>query len=146
MTTQNYTVQVPYTENVTQSYFVPMDSNGDVIQLYRRVEPTREWIENNYYKLLPKAQNAQLVTVNQFWKDYANHEGGSFASQWFAEANSNFTEMMFALSVLDLPLSDVKEKVEIADGQLTISADRLAPNQGRTVPMSVGIRQTPVEP
>ena len=123
MTTQNYTVQVPYTENVTQSYFVPMDSNGDVIQLYRRVEPTREWIENNYYKLLPTAQNAQLVTVNQFWKDYANHEGGSFASQWFAEANANFTEMMFALSVLDLPLSDVKEKVEIADGQMTITAD-----------------------
>ena len=32
-------------------------------QLYRRVEPTREWIENNYYKLLPTQQNAQLVTV-----------------------------------------------------------------------------------
>ena len=121
--TQNYSVQVPYTENVTQSYFVPMDFNGNEIQLYRRVEPTREWIENNYYKLLPAAQNAQLVTVNQFWKDYANHEGGSFASQWFAEANGNFTEMMFALAVLDLPLSDVKEKVEIADGQLTINAD-----------------------
>ena len=92
-------------------------------QLYRRVEPTREWIENNYYKLLPTQQNAQLVTVNQFWKDYANHEGGSFASQWFAEANGNFTEMMFALAVLDLPLSEVKEKVEIADGELTITAD-----------------------
>ena len=91
-------------------------------QLYRRVEPTREWIENNYYELLPTAQNANLVTVNQFWKDYANHQGGSFASQWFAEANRNFTEMMFALSVIDLPLSEVKEKVKLVDGKLTITA------------------------
>ena len=78
---------------------------GDApVQLYRRVEPTREWIENNYYELLPEAQNANLVKVNQFWKDYANHDGGTFASQWFAEANSNFTEMMFVLAVIDLPL------------------------------------------
>ena len=121
--TQNYSVQVPYTENVTQSYFVPIDEFGVEKQLYRRVEPTQEWMENNYYRLLPNTQNANLVKVNQFWKDYASHEGGSFASQWFAEANGNFTEMMFALSVLDLPLRDVKEKVEIADGKMTITAE-----------------------
>jgi hypothetical protein len=120
--TQNYTVQVPFTENVTQKYFIPFDKFGNEMQLYRRVDPTREWIENNYYRLLPKVQNANLVKVNQFWRDYANHDGGSFASQWFAEANRNFTEMMFALSVLDLPLREVEEKVEIADGKMTITA------------------------
>ena len=91
-------------------------------QLYRRIEPTREWIENNYYQLLPDAQNSNLVTVNQFWKDYANHKDGSFASPWFAEANRNFTEMMFALAVIDLPMGEVEEDLDVADGQLTITA------------------------
>ena len=117
---QSFFVEVPVTESLEELDF---EEEYGMQQLYRRVEPTREWIENNYYELLPTAQNANLVTVNQFWKDYANHEGGSFASQWFAEANRNFTEMMFALAVLDLPLSDVKEKVDIADGKLTITAE-----------------------
>ena len=91
-------------------------------QLYRRIEPTREWIENNYYELLPVAQNSGLVTVNQFWKDYANHKDGSFASPWFAEANRNFTEMMFALAVIDLPMDAVEENFNVAEGKLTITA------------------------
>ena len=92
-------------------------------KLYRRIEPTREWVENNYYQQLPATQNANLVTVNQFWADYASHDAGTFASEWFAEANRSFTEMMFALSVLDLPLSDNEENVEIADQSLTIKAN-----------------------
>ena len=122
----------------TYDYAVPEDEESDSYflgtvvldideknQLYRRIEPTREWIENNYYQLLPAAQNANLVTVNQFWKDYANHKDGSFASPWFAEANRNFTEMMFALAVIDLPMSgkgEVEEDLDVADGKLTITA------------------------
>ncbi|QEG20577.1 hypothetical protein [Mariniblastus fucicola] len=117
-----YSVEVPVEEEAIPGWDEAR-KDISVRQLYRRVEPTREWIENNYYELLPEAQNENLVTVNQFWKDYANHEGGSFASQWFAESNRNFTEMMFALAVLDLPMSDVNEKVEVADGKLTITAD-----------------------
>ncbi len=120
---QKYTVEVPFTETPVEYFSQDMISGKQVAALYRRVEPTREWIENNYYKLLPSAQNSGLVAVNQFWMDYANHETGSFASRWFAEANGNFTEMMFALAVLDLPLKEVDEKIDIADGKMTITAE-----------------------
>ena len=123
-------------EGLTETYdFAVGDQFGDDVfsnemaldgvikkQLYRRIQPTREWIENNYYQLLPAAQNANLVTVNQFWKDYANHNEGSFASPWFAEANRNFTEMMFALAVIDLPMGEVEENLDVEDGKLTITA------------------------
>ncbi|HNR99322.1 MAG TPA: hypothetical protein PKX48_12155 [Planctomycetota bacterium] len=72
-------------------------------QLFRQLDKTMEWAENNYYKLPIEAQNADLITVNAFWRDYAKHEGGAFFSKHIAEASRSFPEMMFALAVLDLP-------------------------------------------
>ena len=131
---QRYGIKVRSVDGAIETYKSPMkdDSSDDFYafsamagtktQLYRRIEPTREWIENNYYRLLPAAQNSGLVTANQFWKDFAEHKEGSFTSPWFAEANRNFTEMMFALAVIDLPMGEVKEDLDIADGKLTITA------------------------
>ena len=45
-----------------------------VQQLYRKLDKTQEWVENNYYHLPIEQQNANLVNVNAFWKDYAEHE------------------------------------------------------------------------
>lgn len=74
---------------------------------FRELGPVKEWAENNYYKLRQSAQNASLVTVNAFWRDFAAWiaEGskGPFVSPHVAEASRNFTEIMLALAVLDLP-------------------------------------------
>ncbi len=44
-----------------------------------------EWAENNYYKLPIKSQNADLITVNAFWNDYAQSDVQQpFLSQNFA--------------------------------------------------------------
>src|SRR5262249_34533699 len=43
-------------------------------QLYRKLDKTWEWAENNYYHLTIDQQNAALVSVNAFWKDYAQHD------------------------------------------------------------------------
>src|SRR5205823_2278099 len=49
-------------------------------------------------------QNAELVPVSAFWRDYAQHDAAKpFYSINLAEAGRNFPEMMFALSLLDLP-------------------------------------------
>ena len=126
MRTQNYTVMVPYTENTTQSYF---DAEGfekleeEVKQLYRRLAPTKLWMENNYYLLTPKQQTPKLVEVNRFWRDYSSHEGGDFLSPYFSEAHRTFTEMMFALSVLDLPLKSPEQKFEYADNSMKMTAE-----------------------
>jgi len=71
-------------------------------RLYTRVAPTMEWMENNYYRLLPASQNSELVSSNRFWRDYASHREGAFLSPYFAESTRNFTEMMLALAVLEI--------------------------------------------
>src|SRR4029450_6776874 len=70
----------------------------EVRQLYRKLDPTREWAENNYYHLRTHQQLADLVSVSPFWHDYAKHDGnGPFVSRHLADASRNFTEMAFAL-------------------------------------------------
>ena len=92
-------------------------------QLYRKLDKTQEWAENNYYKLLIEQQNADLVNVSSFWRDYVEHDPGQpFFSPNFAEATGNFTEMMFALSLLDLPFDAGEHESDIAKNTLTVKA------------------------
>jgi hypothetical protein len=91
-------------------------------QLYRKLDPTQEWAENNYYKLLIEKQVAELVPVNRFWQDYVKHDGKSpFLSRHLGEASGSFTEMMFALAVLDLPFEAGKHEVKFAGGGMTLT-------------------------
>jgi hypothetical protein len=61
--------------------------------------------------------------VNAFWRDYARHAPDRpFRSIHVAEATANFTEMMFALSVLDLPFRSTDQEVEFDQSGLTLTA------------------------
>lgn len=102
---QSYQVAVPYTENI-----MVYDDNEKFAEardkqraLFRRLGATKEWVENNYWKLPPTARTIDQVKPNRFWRDYANHDDGPFISGHFAEANQTLSEMMFALAVIDLP-------------------------------------------
>jgi hypothetical protein len=91
-----------------------------VRQLYRQVEQTKEWAENNYYHLLIGQQVADLIPPGPFWLDYAKHDGKTpFLSKHLADAGRNFPEMMFALSVLDLPFAAGKAEVKFDGGAMT---------------------------
>lgn len=98
----------------------------EVRAFYRALGPTKEWAENNYYKLRITEQNAELVTVNAFWRDYAAWVAagskGGFVSANVAEAHRNFTEMMLALAVLDLPFETPKHTTKAENGQFTFTA------------------------
>ena len=92
-------------------------------QLYRKLDKTQEWAENNYYHLAIQQQNGALVTTNAFWNDYArNNPDEPFRSVHFAEATRNFTEMMFALAVLDLPFEAKNHKQEFEQSRMTLTA------------------------
>ncbi len=94
-----------------------------VRQFYRKLDATQEWVENNYYRLPIEQQNAGLVSVNAFWNDYAQHDGkGGFLSPNLAEASRNFTEMMFALAVLDLPFTAGEHKTEAQKSRFALTA------------------------
>ena len=90
-------------------------------QLYRKLDKTQEWVENNYYHLAIQAQNAELVKVNAFWRDYAAHDPNApFLSRNLAEASGNFTEMMYALSLLDLPFEAEKHETKSEGVKFTV--------------------------
>ena len=91
-------------------------------QLYRKLDKTMEWAENNYHHLTIDQQHGGLVTVNAFWKDYANHDAATpFLSRHLAEATDNFSEMMFALAVLDLPFEAGKHETKFDGTKMTLS-------------------------
>ncbi|MEC8928735.1 MAG: hypothetical protein VX705_05930 [Verrucomicrobiota bacterium] len=78
-------------------------------QFFRKLPPTKEWAENNYYQLPIAQQVASLIDVNAFWTDYAAiAPGTAFFSGNFIYATGNFAEMMLALAVLDLPFEAPK--------------------------------------
>jgi hypothetical protein len=85
-------------------------------RFFQKLDRTQEWAENNYYDLPIEQQLANLVTVNDFWADYARHDGQTpFLSKSFTQATRNFTEMMIALAVLDLPFKS-GQREEKLDG------------------------------
>ncbi len=102
---------------------VDLDRRSGARQFYRVLEKTQEWVENNYYHLPLGQRNADLITANPFWTDYAAYNGeGPFYSEHFAETSRNFPEMMFALSVLDLPFQSPKHETEFAEAKMNLKA------------------------
>ena len=98
-----------------------MDARQRIRQFYQKLDKTQEWAENNYYHLPIEQQGPELVTVNAFWRDYAAHRmNGPFLSQNVATASRSFTEMMFALSVLDLPFDAAKPAVTFQGAKLKL--------------------------
>ena len=86
----------------------------NVRQLFRRLDRTQEWVENNYYRLPIEQMTGELVSVSRFWNDYAHRNPADpFFSEHFSEAARSFPEMMFALAVLDLPFEAAKHKADI---------------------------------
>jgi hypothetical protein len=105
-----------------EGYFADeLKKRKEIRQLFRKLDPTMEWAENNYYKLPIAREVADLVPVAPFWEDYARHDvKSSFLSKSLGEASRNFTEMMFALAVLDLPFEASKHDVQFAGGKMTL--------------------------
>ncbi|MCI5138993.1 MAG: hypothetical protein D3922_11400, partial [Candidatus Electrothrix sp. AR1] len=95
-------------------------------QLYRKLEKSKEWVENNYYQQAMEANSAELaglITINGFWKDFADWNGeGPFLSGKLFEANESFTEIMLALALLDLPFEAGEHEYQYKDGGLVLTA------------------------
>lgn len=91
--------------------------------LFRKLESTKEWAENNYYHLPIEAQVSDLITVNAFWEDFAEWDGkGGFYSREFPEACRNLAEKMFVLSVLDIPFEGEEMDITVEDNVMKLTA------------------------
>lgn len=91
-------------------------------QLYRKLDKTWEWAENNYHHLTIDRQTSDLVTVNAFWNDFAAHDPTTpFLSRNLSEASRNFPEMLLALAVLDLPFEAPKHETDFDGTKMTLT-------------------------
>ena len=101
-------------------------ARGEGRAYYRQLGATKEWAENNYYNLRIAQQNDSLVGINAFWRDYAQWVADGvkapFISANVAEAHNDFTEMMLALAVLDLPFEAPKHASQVTNRELRITA------------------------
>jgi len=94
-----------------------------VRQLFRQLESTKEYAENNYYKLPIESQDQNLIQVNAYWNDYAAHDGDEgFFSGNIIYATRNFSEMMLALAVIDLPFESPEHKSEADNRAFTFTS------------------------
>jgi len=106
-----------------EGYFeAEREKRAAVRQLFRKLDPTQEWAENNYYKRVIQQQIANLIPVGEFWHDYAKSPRNTpFLSQNLAGASRNFTEIMFALAVLDLPFEAGKHEIKFDSARMTFT-------------------------
>ncbi len=90
---------------------------------FRSPDRTKEWVENQYYRLPLAEQVPALVPFNGFWRDYAAHDGKSpFLSSSLTDATASFAEMLLALAVLDLPFEPGAHAVKTDDTRQTLTA------------------------
>lgn len=91
--------------------------------LYRDLDSTKEWAENNYYEIPISQQTGDLITSNPFWLDFAEWDGeGGFYSREFPAATRSFAEALMALAVLDLPFTAEKPEIEVEENELRFTA------------------------
>ncbi len=98
-------------------------ARGRMRQFYQKLDKTQEWAENNYWHRTPDRAGAEMITANPFWRDYAAHAAKEpFLTPNAAHASRSFPEMMFALSVLDLPFKPGKHKTAFQGARMTLEA------------------------
>ena len=91
--------------------------------LFEQLDKTKEWAELNYYQIPIAQHTAQRVPPSPFWRDFANRDTEQpFLSVRWPEASRNFTEMMFTLSVLDLPFQAEEPETNFDDARMTLTA------------------------
>ncbi|KAG0175637.1 hypothetical protein DFQ28_006599 [Apophysomyces sp. BC1034] len=88
---------------------------------YSFVEPTSEWIDKEYYTTNFLGSDG----VSPFWLDYVNCDLDQlFVSANFIYATHSFTEIMFALALLDLPFhAQAVRNEETRSGRMRIGSE-----------------------
>jgi hypothetical protein len=101
-----------------------LEAREQTRRFYQSVDKTEEWAENNYYRRRIAEQAQDLIRINAFWRDFADHDPAKpFLSRHFVRATSCFAEMLCALAVLDLPFEATLPTTELEQAKLTLRAN-----------------------
>lgn len=103
--------------------FYRQRGEDELRRLYRKLDKTQEWAENNYHHLTIDQQHAGLIPVSAFWRDAADQNPDQpFLSNNLAEAARNFPEMLLALGLLDLPFRAASHEIDFEGVRMTLKA------------------------
>lgn len=101
-----------------------LSRRDEMTPLFRKTDATEELAENNYYRLRLHDQGPDLIGVNAFWRDFAEHEGeGPFVSKHLAHAAGSCAEIMCALALTDLPWTPGEPAVTYERSRMELRAD-----------------------
>jgi hypothetical protein len=102
---------------------------AQVQQFFRKLDRTQEWAENHYWHLKWDEMGPDLIVPNAFWHDYAKHlaahpssDAPPFLSRHLALPTGSFSEMLFALAVLDLPFTAATPTVTYQGARMQLAA------------------------
>ncbi len=90
--------------------------------MYRSVDKTQEWAENNWYHRTPGQSGPDMITPNRLWRDLAQHREGPFLSPGLGLATGSFSEALCALAVTDLPFVSASHTITPDGPRLAITA------------------------
>jgi len=91
-------------------------------RFFRKADKTKEYAENHYYHVRLADINHDLIQANRFWLDFASHQPQRpFMSPHFAEAAGNFSEIMMALAVLELPFESRQPAITFQQQHMTMT-------------------------
>jgi len=106
-----------------QQGLMDLGRRKNVRGLYRAPNPTQSFVEHNYWHRTAEQSGPDMIRVSQFWIDYADRPADQpFFSTRFPEASGCVAEMMFALSVLDLPFEAGDQDVARTDDTITLTS------------------------
>lgn len=96
----------------------PFGFGDDVRRLYRALPKTKEWAEQNYYRVRAAEDVPERLPVNTFWLEVARDVK---VSPHVLECHRNLTEVIAALAFCGLPFSadEVEEELEAPSLTLT---------------------------
>lgn len=101
-----------------------LDARKTAQPLFRQADTTQAWAETHYYRRRLADTHPGLVPINDFWRDFALHGSATpFLSPALAQATSSFTEMIFALALLDLPFEAQPPATRLEGSRMTITAN-----------------------
>ncbi len=92
---------------------------GEEIRLYRALPATKEWAEQNYYRVRAKDDLPARLTANGFWLDVAS---GKALSGNLLEAHRNLTDVITALAFCGLPFEASPVAETTGTNGLTLAA------------------------
>jgi len=92
---------------------------GEAVRLYRALPPTKEWAEQNYYRVRAAEDLPARLSANAFWLDVAS---GKALSANLLEAHRHLTDVITALAFCGLPFEAQPVAETTGTNGLTLAA------------------------